>query len=118
MSNGKVTIVNSIAGWIKKVLNDIVWKWANIFSKSYEPFGGDINVKVDLSYYATKSGLINATWISTSKLAAKSDLASLKTEVDKADFYKSKVLTTNLSNLKSKVDKLKSTRVRRNPSFT
>ena len=25
------------------------------FPKSYEPFGGDINVKVDLSNYATKT---------------------------------------------------------------
>ena len=25
------------------------------FPKSYEPFGGDINVKVDLSNYARKS---------------------------------------------------------------
>ena len=51
------------------------------FAKPYEPFGGDINVKVDLSSYATKTiGIAteNATGIDTSKLAAKSDLASLK----------------------------------------
>ena len=36
-----------------------------------------------LSNYATKSDLKNATGIDTSKLAAKSDLASLKTEIDK-----------------------------------
>ena len=53
------------------------------FAKPYEPFGGNINVKVDLSNYATKSDLINATGIDTSKLAAKSDLVSLKGEVDK-----------------------------------
>ena len=29
------------------------------FSKPYEPFGGDINVKVDLSYYATKADIKN-----------------------------------------------------------
>ena len=27
------------------------------FSKPYEPFGGDINVKVDLSNYTTKADL-------------------------------------------------------------
>ena len=40
------------------------------FPKPFEPFGGDINVKVDLSNYATKSDLKNATRIDTSKLAA------------------------------------------------
>ena len=49
------------------------------FPKLYEPFGRDINVKVDLSNYATKSGLKNATGNDTSKLAAKSDLVSLRT---------------------------------------
>ena len=44
------------------------------FPKSYEPFGGDINVKVELSNYATK------TYI---KDALKSNLASLKIELDK-----------------------------------
>ena len=51
--------------------------------KLYEPFGGDINVKVDLSNYATKADLKNATGSDTSKFAAKSDLVSLKSEVDK-----------------------------------
>ena len=45
----------------------------------------NINVKVDLSNYATKIDLKNATGIDTSKLATKSDLASLKAEVDKID---------------------------------
>ena len=31
------------------------------FSKPYEPFGGDINAKVDLSNYATKVDLKNST---------------------------------------------------------
>ena len=47
------------------------------FPKPYEPFGGEINVKVDLSNYATKADLKNETGIDTSKLAAKSDLVSL-----------------------------------------
>ena len=40
------------------------------------PFRGDINGKVNLSNYATKTDLKNATGIDTSKLAAKSDLVS------------------------------------------
>ena len=60
------------------------------FPKPYEPFGGDINVKVDLSNYATKADLKNATGIDTSKIAAKSDLVSLKAEIDKIDVDKLK----------------------------
>ena len=40
------------------------------FPKPYEPFGGDINAKADMSNYATKADLKNATEIDTSKLAA------------------------------------------------
>ena len=80
-------------------------KMSQYFPKLYKPFGGDVNVKIDLSNYATKSDL-NATGIDTSKLAAKSDLVSLKAEVDKLDIDKLKSVPTNLSNLKSKVDKL------------
>ena len=72
------------------------------FHKRYETFGEDINVKVDLSNYAIKSDLKNATGINTSKLAAKSDLASLKAGVDKLSVYKLKNVPTNLSHLKSK----------------
>ena len=48
------------------------------FPKPYETTGGDINVKVDLSNYTTKTDLKNATGTDSSKLAAKSDLVSLK----------------------------------------
>ena len=50
---------------------------SQFFPKPYKPFAGDINVKVDLSNYATKADLKNATGIDTSNLAAKSDLVSL-----------------------------------------
>ena len=58
------------------------------FPKPYEPFGGDINVKVGLPNYATKSDLKNATGLYTPKLASKSDLVHLKTGVDKLDIDK------------------------------
>ena len=53
------------------------------FPKPYEPFGGDINVKVDLSNYAAKTNIKNVSHTDTSSFALKSNLASLKTEVDK-----------------------------------
>ena len=73
MLNGKVMIIYLIVGLIKKIL----YKMSQYFPKPYKPFGGDINVKADLSNYATKADLKNATGIDTSKLAAKSDLVSL-----------------------------------------
>ena len=41
------------------------------FAKPYEPFGGDINVKVDLSTYVTKTDLKNVTLVDTSSFALK-----------------------------------------------
>ena len=76
------------------------------FPKPYEPFGGNINVKVDLSNYARKIDFKNAAGVNTSKLAAESDLVSLKAEVNKLDNDKLKNVPTNLNNLKSKVYKL------------
>ena len=53
------------------------------FPKPHEPFRGDIIVKVDLSNYATKTDLKNISHIDVSSYALKSNLASLKTGVDK-----------------------------------
>ena len=41
----------------------------------YEPFGGEINVKIDLSNYATKTDIKNISNIDTSSFALKSNLA-------------------------------------------
>ena len=68
--------------------------------------GGKVKVELDLSNYATKTDLKNATGIDTSSFAKKVDLANLKSNVDKLDIDKLKNVPTNLSNLKSKVDKL------------
>ena len=46
------------------------------FPEPYEPFGRDINVKVDLSNYATKIDLKDATGIDTSNFAIESNLVS------------------------------------------
>ena len=53
--------------------------------KPCKTFEGNINVKVDLSNYATKTDLKKATGVDTSNFAAKSDIASLKAEIDKID---------------------------------
>ena len=56
---------------------------SQLFPKPYEPFGGDINVKVDLSNYATKADIKNISRVDTSSFALKINLANIKTEVDK-----------------------------------
>ena len=78
-----------------------IQKTSQYFPKPYEPFEGDINVKVDLPNYATKADLKNTTGIDTSKLAAKSDLASLKAKMDKIDVQKLKTVLIDLSKLSS-----------------
>ena len=67
--------------------------------KPYEPFGGDINVKVDLSNYATKTDLKNVSDVDVSSFAIKSNLANLKTEVDKLDIDKLVPVPVDLSKL-------------------
>ena len=58
------------------------------FPEPYEPFGGDINVTVDLSNYATKTDIKNISHVDTSSFALKTNLANLKTKVDKLDIDK------------------------------
>ena len=74
------------------------------FPKPCWSFGGNINVKVNLSNYVTKTGLKNATEIDLSKLAAKTDLVSLKAEVDKLDINRLKTVPVDLSKLSNVVN--------------
>ena len=67
------------------------------FHKPNEPFGRDVNVRVDLSNYATKTNIKNISHVDTSNFALKSDLASLKTEVDKLDINKLVPVPVDLS---------------------
>ena len=59
----------------------------------YRSSKGDIKVALDLSNYATKTDFKNVTHVDVSSFASKTNLASLKTEVDKLDVDK---LTLNL----------------------
>ena len=74
-------------------------KMSQHFPKPYEPFGWNVNVKVDLSNYATKRDIKNMSHIDTSSFALKSNLASLKTEVDKLDIDKLVPVPVDLSKL-------------------
>ena len=74
------------------------------FPKPYEPFGGDINVKVDLPSYATKTDLENVTQVDTSTFTLKTNLASLKTKVDKLDIDKLMTVPVDLRKLSNVVE--------------
>ena len=80
-----------------------LYKMSQYFPKSYEPFSGDINVKVDLSNYATKVDIKNISHVDTSSFALKTYLVNLKTEVDKLDIDKLKLVPTDLSKLSNVV---------------
>ena len=63
-------------------------KTSQYFPKPFRSFEGNIEVKVDLSNYATKTDLKNVTRVDTSSFVLKTNFASLKTEVDRLDIDK------------------------------
>ena len=65
----------------------------------YRSSRGDIKVELDLSNYATKIDLKNVTHVDVSSFASKTNLASLKTEVDKIDADKVKNAPVDLTKL-------------------
>ena len=73
------------------------------FPKPYEQLGRDINAKIDLSNYATKADIRSITHVDTSSFALKTNLANLKTEVDKLDIDKLVPIPTDLSKLSNVV---------------
>ena len=73
------------------------------FPKPFRSFRGNINVKVDLSDYATNIDLKNVTHVDTSSFGLKTNLASLKTEVDKLDIDKLATVPVDLSKLRDVV---------------
>ena len=73
--------------------------------KPFRSFGGNIKVTVDLSNYGTKADLNIVTHVDTSSFAPKTNLASLKTEVDKLDIDKLAPVPVDMSKLSDVVQK-------------
>ena len=67
--------------------------------KSFRSFRRNINVKFDLSNYATKADIKNISHVDTSSFALKTNSANLKTEVDKLGFDKLVPVPIDLSKL-------------------
>ena len=84
------------------------------FRKPYDRFGENVKVELYLSNYANLSNLkgvtgvdtsnITVTGVNTSNIIAKSDLGSLKAEVDKIDTTKLKTVPIDLSKLSNVVN--------------
>ena len=69
----------------------------------YRSSSNNIKVELDLSNYATKDVVKNITHVDVSSYATKTNLASLKTEVDKIDTDKLKTVPADLAKLSNVV---------------
>ena len=69
----------------------------------YRNFGGNIKVELDLGNYAIKIDLKNMTHVDVSSFATKTNLVSLKTEVDKIDIAKLTPVPNDLTKLSNAV---------------
>ena len=70
-------------------------------SQYYPPYkrsSTNIKVELDLAKYATKTDLKNITHVDVSSFGSKTNLAALKTEVDKIDADKLKTTPVDLAN--------------------
>ena len=72
---------------------------SDYFPKSYKSFREDIKIRVDISNYATKADIKNIAHVDTSNFTLKTNLANLKTEVDKLHINKLVPVPTDLSKL-------------------
>ena len=63
----------------------------------YKSSSSNVKVELDLTNYATKTDLKNITHVDVSSFASKTNLAALKTEVDKTDTDKLKTAPTDLA---------------------
>ena len=75
-------------------------------SQHFQPYRGriaDVKVRLHLTNYATKTDLSNVTHADTSSFALKTNLASIKTEVDKLDIDKLVPVPNDLAKLSNAV---------------
>ena len=70
----------------------------------YKSSSNNVKVELDLNKYATKTDLKNITHVDVSSFASKTNLAALKTEVDKIDTDKFKTAPTDLAKLTNAIE--------------
>ena len=88
---------------IVELIKVISYKMSQYFPKQFKSSERNLNVKVDLSNYATKSNMKNISPVDTSSFALNTNLASLKTEVDKLDIDRLVPVPADLSKLSNVV---------------
>ena len=93
-------IIALIVGSIKKTY----YKTGDYLT-DYDPGNSNVKVELDLKNYATKEELKNVTHVDTSNFALKTNLASLKSEVDKTDIPKLITVPKDLADLTLEVQK-------------
>ena len=59
-----------------------------------------VKIEIDLSNYAAKAGLKEATGVYTADIANRADLANLKSDVSEFDIDKLKTIPVDLSKLR------------------
>ena len=70
----------------------------------YKSSSSNVKLELDLTNYGTKNDLKNITHVDVSIFASKTNLAALKTEVDKIDVDKLKTAPTDLAKLTNAVE--------------
>ena len=70
----------------------------------YKSSSNNVKVELDLTNYATKTDLKNITHVDVSSFGSKTNLAALKTEVDKIDTDKLKTAPTDLAKLSNAIE--------------
>ena len=70
----------------------------------YKSSSNNVKVELDLTNYATKTDLKNIAHVDVSSFASKTNLAALKTEVDKMDTDKLKTAPTDLAKLTNAIE--------------
>ena len=76
----------------------------SLYYPPYRSSRNNIKVELDLANYATKDDVKNITHVDVSSFAIKTNLAALKTEVDKIDADKLKTTPADLSKLTNAVE--------------
>ena len=71
---------------------------------TYKSSSNNIKVELDLANYVTKTGLKNITHVDVSIFESKTNLAALKTEVDKIDADILKTAPTDLAKLTNAIE--------------
>ena len=81
----------------------LYYKMSTYYSP-YKSSSNNIKVELDLTNYATKTDSKNITQVDVSSFASKTNLAALKTEVDKIDIDKLKTAPNDLAKLTNAVE--------------